>query len=171
MSFTLHNVTVSTLNLPPALLIFAKIRKLDQRSRKSIQTSRRVGRYKNEQYLVYFRMQGTIPQCGDTHFLVYFPMRRYTFSRVFPHVEIHILPCNSWYGFNTLLLTYYCTCMNIHSPCIYLLLRKYSHVDVHAETCISACGNTLEMCNASLSLVFLIFRTLKFIRYIVFSRF
>ena len=100
-------------------------------------------------------LKTTIPQCGDTHFLVYFPMWRYTFSRVFQHVEILILLCNSSYGFNTLLLTYYCTCMNIHSPCIYLLLKKYSymwrytwkrvspHVEIH-----------IILCNSSLSLVF-----------------
>ena len=93
--------------------------------------------------------------CGDTHFLVYFPMRRYTFSGVFPHAEIHIVLCNSSYGFNTLLLTYYPTCMNIHSPCIFLLLKKYFHMRRYTRKRVSPHVEIhMILCNSSLSLVF-----------------
>ena len=39
-------------------------------------------------------------------FRVYFPMRTYTFPRVFPHVEIHTIRCKSSYGFYTLPLAF-----------------------------------------------------------------
>ena len=95
-------------------------------------------------------------QCGDAHFLVYFPMRRYTFLCVFPHVEMHLLLCNSSYGFNPLLLTYYRTCMNIHSPCIYLLLKKYFHMRRYTQKRVSPHVEIhIILCNSSLSLVFL----------------
>ena len=93
--------------------------------------------------------------CGDTHFLVYFPMWRYTFLCVFSHVEMHIVLCNSSYGFNTLLLTYYHTCMNIISPCLFLLLKKYFHMQRYTQRRVSPHVEMhIILCNLSLSLVF-----------------
>ena len=97
------------------------------------------------------------PPHAETHifFRMYFPMRRYTFSRVFPHVEIHMVLCNSSYGFNTLLLTYYRMCMNIHSPCIFLLLKKYFHMWRYTRKRVSPHVEIhIILCNFSLSLVF-----------------
>ena len=51
----------------------------------------------SERFTAFGKKKGKESTCGDTHFLVYFPMRIYTFSRVFPHVEIHIVLCNSSY--------------------------------------------------------------------------
>ena len=109
----------------------------------------------NSLILAVYRFWKNNSTCGDTHFLVYFSMRRYTFSRVFLHVEIHIVLCNSSYGFNTLLLTYYRTCMKIHSPFIFLLLKKYFHMRRYMrKRVIPHVEIHIILCNSSLSLVF-----------------
>ena len=79
------------------------------------------------------------PTCGNTHFLVYFHMRKFEREGEFPHVS---LQADLWIsaGKNVREYTFFAD----------FRMRKYTRIcefpraEIHAERCITACGNTLN---------------------------
>ena len=68
------------------------------------------------------------PTCGNTHFLVYFHMRKFERESEFPHVS---LQADLWIsaGKNVQEYTFFC---------------RFPHAKIHADMWIPACGNTLN---------------------------
>ena len=66
------------------------------------------------------------PTCGNTHFLVYFQMRKFEWESEFPHVS---LQADLWIsaGKNVREYTFFCW---------------FPHAEIHADMWIPACGNT-----------------------------
>ena len=66
------------------------------------------------------------PTCGNTHFLVYFHMRKFEREGEFPHVS---LQADLWIsaGKNVREYTFFCW---------------FPHAEIHADMWIPACGNT-----------------------------
>ena len=79
------------------------------------------------------------PTCGNTHFLVYFHMRKFERESEFPHVS---LQADLWIsaGKNVREYTFFADfCMRK-----YTRICEFPRAEIHAERCITACGNTLN---------------------------
>ena len=68
------------------------------------------------------------PMCGNTHFLVYFHMRKFERESEFPYVN---LQADSWISAGT----------NVRE---YTFFQGFPIAEIHAEMWIPACGNTCE---------------------------
>ena len=66
------------------------------------------------------------PACGNTHFLVYFHMRKFEQESEFPRVNLQV---DSWILAGK----------NVQE---YTIFQRFPHAEIHAEMWIPACGNT-----------------------------